>query len=107
MIEILDVKLNDHSQIIKALNYFTDEAVTNMCCDATYDIDMDTEVITISVTLFQLSYRFKGELHCLTMFDEVTNYGVKRAGQRLYSTVRRLIINEIYLKIFGKDVDTD
>ena len=107
MIEILDVKPTDYSQIIKALNLFTDQAVTEMSCDATYDVDVETEVITISVTIFQLSYRFKGELHAQTMTDEVNLFGVRRAGQRLYSTVRRLIINEIYLKIFGKDVDTD
>ena len=107
MIEILDVKPIDHSQIIRALNYFTDEAVTEMSCDATYDIDMETDVITISVTLFQLSYRFKGELHAQTVLDIVNSVGVRMTGKRLYYTVRRLIINEIYLKIFGKDVDTD
>lgn len=105
MIEILEVTPTDHTQILKTLNAFLNKIDRTMYVDATYDIDMDTDVITISISAIQLSYRFTGNLHAQTLTDMITSYGITRTTNNLYATVRHLILNEIYLKIFQKPID--
>lgn len=106
MIEILEAKpATNHVEIIKTLNAFQCKADSLMNCDASYDIDMETDVITISVSVIQLSYRFTGQLHAQTLTDMINSYGITRTANELYTTVRHLILNEIYLKIFQKPID--
>ena len=105
MIEILEVTHTDHTQILKTLNAFLSKIDRTMYVDATYDIDMDTDVITIFISAIQLSYRFTGQLHAQTLTDMITSYGITRTTNNLYATVRNLILNEIYLKIFQKPID--
>ena len=105
MIEIIENNPTDHTQILKTLNAFLSKIDRTMYVDATYDIDMDTDVITISISAIQLSYRFTGNLHAQTLTDMITSYGITRTTNNLYATVRNLILNEIYLKIFQKPID--
>lgn len=106
MIEILEAKpITDHTNILKTLNAFLHKIDRCMYCNATYDIDMDTDVITIDITFIQLSYHFNGNLHAKTLADIIEIDGINLAANKLFDTVAHLILNEIYLKMFSKPID--
>ena len=106
MIEILECKpATNHVEIIKTLNAFENKANLLMTGDTSYSIDVETNVITLSIYFKTLPYVFKGELHAQTLTDLITNFGITYTANQLYTTVRHLIINEIYLKIFQKPID--
>ena len=106
MIEILEAKpVIDHTEILRTLNSFLSKADRCMNCTPDYDIYMETDVITISVSFINLSYHFKGELHAQTLTDLINKVGITYTANQLYVTIRHLIINEIYLRIFSKPVD--
>ena len=106
MIEILECKpATSHVEIIKTLNAFENKVDSLMNGNASYDIDMETDVITVFINFITIPYAFKGELHTQTLTDLINEFGITYTANQLYTTVRHLIINEIYLKIFQKPID--